>query len=327
MLFMINSTWISRMRVNEKEYLWVQKYRPLKVDDCILPDAIKKIFKDFITSGEVPNFLLAGSPGTGKTTIAYALCEEVGADVLYINASLENGIDVLRSKISQFASTVSFGDGVKVVILDEADFLNPNSIQPALRGFIEEFSANCRFIFTCNSPSRIIEPLHSRCIVVNFKIESAEVSALSFQFFKRIKEILEHEKIEYDKKVVVELIKKYFPDFRRTLNELQRYSVSGKIDEGIFVNLSEDNFKSLISALNERKYTEMREWVAKNISGNGLDIIEKLYKTCDQYLVPSSIPQLVLILSLYEERAAFVANHELNITACLTEVMTECKFK
>lgn len=315
------------MNVNEKEYLWIQKYRPNKVDDCVLPEAIKKIFRDFVSSGEIPNFLLSGSAGTGKTTIAYALCEEVNADVLYINASLENGIDVLRSKIAQFASTVSFDDGVKVVILDEADFLNPNSVQPALRGFMEEFSANCRFIFTCNTPSRIIEPLHSRCIVVNFKIENSEIPKLSFQLFKRIKSILENENVEYDKQVVAELIKKHFPDFRRTLNELQRYSVSGKIDEGIFVNLSEDNYKNLNGFLKEKKFTEMRNWVSQNLSGNGLDIISKLFATGDQYLIPASVPQLILILADYQEKSAFVPNHELNITACLTEIMGNCNYK
>lgn len=315
------------MKVNDREYLWVQKYRPSRVDDCILPEKIKKVFKDFIASGEIPNFLLSGSAGTGKTTIAYALCAEIGADVLYINASLENGIDVLRTKISQFASTVSFGEGIKVVILDEADALNANSIQPALRAFQEEFSANCRFILTCNFPSKIIEPLHSRCVAVDFKIENSEVQKLSIQFFKRVKEILENENIEYDKKVVAELIKKHFPDFRRTLNELQRYSVSGKIDEGIFVNLTEKNFKSLMTSLKGKMYTEVRTWVSNNVSGNGIDVIATLFKECDEYFVPSSIPQLILILGKYDYQSAFVANHELNIIACLTEIMIETEVK
>lgn len=314
------------MIINEKEFTWVQKYRPKTIDECILPDSIKKTFKDFVTSGQIPNFILGGTPGTGKTTIAYALCAEIGADILYLNASLESGIDVLRTKITQFASTVSFGDGIKVVILDEADYLNANSTQPALRGFIEEFSSNCRFIFTCNSPSRIIEALHSRCVVVDFKVDKKEIAELSLQLFKRIRAILKNEEIEYDKQVVIELIKKYFPDIRRILNELQRYSISGKIDEGIFVNVSDDNFQLLITALRDKQFTDMRGWVAKNISGNGLDVVDRMFKTMDKYTVAKSIPQLILILSMYSERAAFVANHELNIAACMTEIMAGCEF-
>lgn len=315
------------MHVNEKEFLWTQKYRPNRVEDCILPKSVKDIFQKFTATGEIPNFLLAGSAGTGKTTIAHAICAEIGADVLFLNASLENGIDILRVKIAQFASTVSFGDGVKVVILDEADHLNANSTQVALRGFMEEFSANCRFILTCNTPSKIIEPLHSRCVVVNFKIEKEEVSKLSLQFFKRIKQVLELEGITYDKQVVAELIKKYFPDFRRTLNELQRYSVGGIIDEGIFINLSDDNYKILHSSLKEKKFTEMRNWIGKNLSGNGLDIIDRLFQTADQYLVPASVPQMILILAEYQRNSAFVSNHELNISACLTEIMSSCNYK
>jgi|SRR5687768_4158814 len=315
------------MDVNKKEFLWTQKYRPRKIDDCVLPKSIKSVFKDFVESGKIPNFLLAGSAGTGKTTIAYALCEEIGADVLYINASMENGIDTLRTKIAQFASTVSFSDGIKVIILDEADHLHATSTQPALRGFMEQFSANCRFIFTCNSPSRIIEPLHSRCTTVTFKIENDEIPGISLQFFKRIKEILDLEGIEFDKRIVAELIKKYFPDFRRTINELQRYSVSGKIDEGIFVNLSEDNYKALHSFLKDKKFNEMRNWVSNNLSGNGLDIIDNLFKSSDKYLVPNSVPQIILILAEYQRNAAFVSNHDLNITACLTEIMSSCNYK
>jgi DNA polymerase III delta prime subunit len=315
------------MDINAKEYLWVQKYRPRKISDCILPKEIKKIFNDFVSSGEIPNFLLAGTAGTGKTTIAYALCEEIKADVLYINASLENGIDILRYKISQFASTVSFGEGIKVVILDEADHLNANSTQPALRGFIEEFSSNCRFIFTCNTPSRIIEPLHSRCCVVTFKIPKEESQKLQVQIFKRINEILENEGVEYDKAVVAELIQKHFPDFRRTINELQRYSVSGKIDEGIFANLSEDSYDKLNSYLKEKKFTDMRNWVSQNISGNGLDIIDRLYQTSSEVMIPNSIPQLIMILNEAQKNAAFCANAELNITACLTEIMSSCQYK
>lgn len=315
------------MDINDKEFLWAQRYRPKKVIDCILPESIKSKFEEYVTKGTIPNFLFSGLPGTGKTTMAFALCNEIGADVLFINASMENGIDVLRTRIAQFASTVSFGDGIKVVILDEADFLNASSIQPALRGFIEEFSANCRFILTCNHPSRIIEPLHSRFTKVDFKIDPNEVPKLSLQMFKRVKNILETESIEYDKKVVAELIKKYFPDFRKTLNELQNYSVSGRIDEGIFINQSEETFKLLIDSLKNKKYTEMRTWVANNISGNGGDIISKLFETCDEYFTPNSVPQLALILAKYDYNSAFVANHELNIIACLTEILIECNFK
>jgi DNA polymerase III delta prime subunit len=309
------------------EYLWVEKYRPQKIDDCVLPKKLKETFKEFIQSGELPNFLFCGTAGVGKTTVAKALCNEIGAEYLLINGSEESGIDVLRTKIKSFASTVSLTDSKKVVILDEADYLNPNSTQPALRAFIEEFSNNCRFIFTCNYKNRIIEPLHSRCAVIDFKIESAEKQEIAATFFKRISQILKGENIEFDQKVVVELVTKHFPDYRRILNELQRYSVSGKIDSGILINVTEESFKDLIKNMKDKNFTEVRKWVAKNGDSDTINIFRQLYSTSTTNIEPASIPPLVLILADYQYKAAFVADHELNLMAALTEVMSQCKFK
>lgn len=310
-----------------QEYLWVEKYRPAKIDDCILPKNLKETFKQFVQTGELPNFLFCGTAGVGKTTVAKALCNEVGAEYLLINGSEESGIDVLRTKIKSFASTVSLTDSKKVVILDEADYLNPNSTQPALRAFIEEFSNNCRFIFTCNYKNRIIEPLHSRCAVVDFKIENAEKQEIAASFFKRTMGILKQENIEADQKVVAELVTKHFPDWRRVLNELQRYSVSGKIDSGILLNVTEESFKQLINNLKEKNYTEVRKWVAKNGDSDTINIFRQLYDTASANMEAASIPQLVLILADYQYKAAFVADHELNLMAALTEVMAQCKMK
>lgn len=309
------------------EYLWVEKYRPQTIDDCVLTKELKETFKQFIQSGQIPNFLLCGSAGVGKTTVAKALCNEIGAEYLFINGSEESGIDTLRTKIKGFASTISLTDAKKVVIIDEADYLNPNSTQPALRAFIEEFSNNCRFIFTCNYKNRIIEPLHSRCSVIEFKIENTEKPALAAAFFKRTMGILKDENIEFDQKVVGELITKYFPDWRRVLNELQRYSVSGKIDSGILLNLTEESFKELIKLLKDKNFTEVRKWVAKNGDAETINIFKQLYDTATLNLEAQSIPQLVLILADYQYKAAFVADHELNLMAALTEVMAQCKFK
>lgn len=309
------------------EFLWVEKYRPSKIDECILPKNLKETFKQFVQSGELPNFLFCGTAGVGKTTVAKALCNEIGAEYLLINGSEESGIDILRTKIKSFASTVSLTDAKKVVILDEADYLNPNSTQPALRGFIEEFSNNCRFIFTCNFKNRIIEPLHSRCSVIDFKIENAEKAEIAGAFFKRTIGILKAENIEADQKVVAELVTKHFPDWRRVLNELQRYSVSGKIDSGILVNMTEDSFKDLVKNLKEKNFTEVRKWVAKNGDSETINIFRQLYDTASVNMEAASIPQLVLILADYQYKAAFVADHELNLMAALTEVMAQCKMK
>jgi DNA polymerase III delta prime subunit len=305
----------------------VEKYRPQTIDECILPKNLKETFKQFVQTGELPNFLFCGTAGVGKTTVAKALCNEIGAEYLLINGSEESGIDVLRTKIKSFASTVSLTDSKKVIILDEADYLNPNSTQPALRAFIEEFSNNCRFIFTCNYKNRIIEPLHSRCSVIDFKIENTEKAEIAGAFFKRTIGILKAENIDADQKVVAELVTKHFPDWRRVLNELQRYSVSGKIDAGILVNMTEDSFKDLLKNMKDKNFTEVRKWVAKNGDSETINIFRQLYDTASVHLEPASIPQLVLILADYQYKAAFVADHELNLMAALTEVMSSCKMK
>ena len=309
------------------QYLFVEKYRPSTIDECVLPQSLKNTFKQYINSGELPNFLFCGGPGVGKTTVAKALCNEVGAEYLFINGSEESGIDVLRGKIKNFASTVSLTDAKKVVILDEADYLNPNSFQPALRGFIEEFSNNCRFIFTCNFKNRIIDPLHSRCAVVDFKIDGDDKQKMAALFLKRLINILEKEGIEYETKVVAELIMKHFPDYRRILNEIQRYSVSGKIDAGILVNLSEESYVELFKNMKAKNFTEVRKWVAKNTDVDSSELFRTLYDKCGSYLDQSSLPQLVLTLAEYQYRAAFVADAEINTMAALTEIMGTLKFK
>lgn len=310
-----------------QEYLWVEKYRPQKINDCVLPKNLKETFKQFVQTGELPNFLFCGTAGVGKTTVAKALCNEIGAEYLLINGSEESGIDVLRTKIKSFASTVSLTDSKKVIILDEADYLNPNSTQPALRAFIEEFSNNCRFIFTCNYKNRIIDPLHSRCSVIDFKIENDEKQQIAASFFKRVMNILTQENIVADQKVVAELVTKHFPDWRRVLNELQRYSVSGKIDSGILLNVTEESFKQLITNLKDKNYTEVRKWVAKNGDSDTINIFRQLYDTSSVNMEAASIPQLVLILADYQYKAAFVADHEVNLMAALTEIMAQCKMK
>jgi DNA polymerase III delta prime subunit len=315
------------MEVRDEMFLWVEKYRPQKIDDCVLPEALKKTFKEYISKGELPNFLLCGTAGTGKTTVAKALCNEIGAEYMFINGSEESGIDVLRTKIKSFASSVSLTDAKKVVILDEADYLNPNSTQPALRAFIEEFSNNCRFILTCNFKNRIIEPLHSRCAVIEFKIDNAEKKNMLEGFFKRTRQILTQENIEFDPQVVAEMLTKYFPDFRRILNELQRYSVSGKIDTGILVNVSEESYKSLIKFMKEKDFTEVRKWVGKNSDTDSVSLFRQLYDSASTIMEPVSVPQLILILAEYQYKAAFVADHELNNMAAMTEIMANCKFK
>jgi DNA polymerase III delta prime subunit len=308
------------------DLLWVERYRPKTIDDCILPSSIKKTFKEFVKNNELPNLLLSGGAGIGKTTVARALCEELNTDYMIINGSEESGIDVLRTKIKSFASTVSLSGNRKVVILDEADYLNPQSTQPALRGFIEEFHRNCRFIFTCNFKNRIIEPLHSRCSVVDFKINGNR-QKLAGELLDRCVNILNENEITFDKKVVAELIMKHFPDNRRVLNELQRYSASGQIDSGILVNLSEVNMKELTLHLKEKEFTKVREWVVNNIDNDPTKIFRKIYDTLYTYLEPNTIPAAVIILGEYQYKSAFVADQEINLLACLTEIMTQCKFK
>ena len=313
------------MDYRENEFLWVEKYRPRKLEDCILPADQKRIFHEMLSKGEIQNMLLCGGAGMGKTTVARALCEELETDYIIINGSEESGIDVLRTKIKQFASTVSFSGKPKVVILDEADYLNPNSTQPALRAFIEEFSSNCRFILTCNFKNRIIPPLHSRTAVIEFKLPKADKPKIAAAFFKRVTEIMGIEKIEADGKVIAKVIEKHFPDYRRVLNELQRYSASGKIDEGIFVNLGESNMQELISSLKDGDWKKMRTWVVNNIDNDPGTIFRKLYETLTDQV--KQVPQLILLLADYQYKAAFCADQEINLVACLTEIMAAVEFK
>ena len=314
------------MEANHDQFLWVEKYRPHSIDDCILPDGMKTTFKQFVAKGEIPNMLLCGGAGMGKTTIAKALCEELKCDYIVINASMERNIDTLRNEIKGFASTVSFVGKTKVVILDEADYLNPQSTQPALRGFIEEFSKNCRFIFTCNYKNKIIPALHSRTTVVEFKLAKSDRPVLAGQFFKRVQEIIAAESVTCaDPKILAKLIERHFPDYRRILNELQRYSVSGTIDEGILVNLADVNVKELTDALKTKEWKKMRQWVVNNIDADPATIFRKLYDSLTDQV--DNVPQLVLLLADYQYKAAFVADAEINLVACLTEIMAAVKFK
>lgn len=309
----------------EKHFLWVEEYRPKKVDDCILPKDLKEYFSGVVKSGEIQNMLFSGTSGTGKTTVARALCEELNCDYIVINGSEESGIDVLRTKIKSFASTVSFTGNTKVVILDEADYLNPNSTQPALRGFIEEFANNCRFIFTCNFKNRIIAPLHSRCAVVEFKIPKQERVKMAMEFHRRAYAVLEQEKITTDQKVLAKVVEKYFPDFRRTLNELQRYSQTGAIDEGILVNIGESNMQELIEAVRDKDWKKMRGWVVQNLDNDPVTLFRRIYDT----FVPitNQVPQLVLTIADYQYKSAFVSDQEINLVACLTEIMASVELK
>ena len=307
-------------------FLWVEKYRPQTIEDCILPEATKATFKEFLKKGEVPNLLLCGTAGTGKTTVARALCEELGCDYIVINGSDEGRqIDTLRTKIKSFASAISFESKTKVVIIDEADYLNRESVQPALRAFIETFSENCRFIFTCNYKQKIIDPLHSRTTVIEFRTDKKDQPVLASKFMKRMKYVLDAEGITYKDKVLAELLMKYIPDYRRVLNELQRYSSSGTIDEGILSNISDINTKDLISSLKEKDWKKMRQWVANNVDTDPQGIFRYIYDS----LLPEikTIPQMVLLIADYQYKAAFVADQEINLTACLTEIMASIQFK
>ena len=310
-------------------FLWVEKYRPHKIDDCILPDSLKETFKKFLSQGEIPNLLLSGTAGTGKTTVARALCEELGCDYIILNGSDEGrSIDTVRNNIKNFASTVSLSEsGPKVVIIDEADYMNPESVQPALRNFIETFSKHCRFIFTCNFINKIIAPIHSRCTVITFRTEKKDKQKIAGSFHKRLKAILDNEKIDYDDKVLAELIIKHYPDFRRTINELQRYSVSGKIDTGILVSLSEQSFKDLAKLLKKKDFVTLRKWVIDNIDKDPNQLYKEIYSNLSEFVDPKTQPIMIMVLAKYMYQSAFVADQEINMIACLTEIMASCKFK
>ncbi len=308
-------------------FLWVEKYRPTTVDACILPNSLKESFSEFVKDKHIPNLILSGGPGVGKTTVAKAMVEEIGATWMMINGSEESGIDVLRTKIKNFASTVSLEGGRKYIILDEADYLNPQSTQPALRGFMEEFHKNCGFILTCNYKNRLIEPLHSRCSVVDFIIAKNEKPKLASDFFSRVKMILSDENVKFDQKAVAELLNKYFPDWRRVLNELQRYSASGQIDAGILVNLSEVNVNELMESLKKQEFTNVRKWIVNNLDNDPVRIYRRFYDSLYDYIDKSTIPHAVVILAEYSYKSAFVADQEINLLACFTEIMAQVKFK
>jgi DNA polymerase III delta prime subunit len=307
------------------DVIWTEKYRPKTIEDCILPDRIKKPFQEYVNKEEIPNMILAGTAGTGKTTVARAMCEQIGADYIMINGSDESGIDTLRVKIKGFASSVSLMGGRKVIIIDEADYLNPNSTQPAFRGVIEEFSGNCSFIFTCNFKNRIIEPLHSRCAVIDFKLKNGERAKMATAFMKRIETVLKNEGIEYEPSVVAEIITKFFPDYRRVLNELQRYSTFGKIDTGILAANDNVRIKEITKLIGEKNFTEIRKWVANN-SDNDVNLVyREIYDNLYETLKKETIPQAVILLAKYQYQAAFCADQEINLLAFLTELMIECE--
>ena len=311
------------------EFLWVEKYRPKTIEECILPENIKKTFRDFLNTGEVPNLLLSGPAGCGKTTVAKALCNELGVDVYVINGSDEGRfLDTVRNKAKNFASTVSLSSEAKhkVIIIDEADNTTPD-VQLLLRASIEEFSNNCRFIFTCNYKNKIIEPLHSRCALVEFGIQGKSKQEIAAAFFGRLISILEQEKIEADKKVLAELINKHFPDWRRVLNECQRYSVGGKIDTGILAHFSDVKVNDLIKNLKEKNFSEVRKWCVNNLDNDSSVLLRRIYDSLNDSLVVSTIPAAVLIIAKYQYQIAFVADQEINLLACLTEIMVECEFK
>ena len=309
-----------------EDFLWVEKYRPNKISDTILAPELKTLFQTFVDKENVPNLLLTGTQGVGKTTVARAMLEELGADYIVINGSDEGRlIDTLRTKIKNFASSVSLAGGRKYVILDEADYCNAETVQPALRNFMEEYSKNCGFILTCNFKNRIIEPLHSRCSVVDFKI-NGNAPQLASKFMKRVCDILDTEAIKYDKQVVAEVISKHFPDYRRVLNEIQRYSVSGSIDSGILTNMSDENFKTLVGFMKEKKFSEMRKWVGQNLDNEPAQLFRSIYDNAHTVMQKSSIPQLVITIADYQHKSAFVADQEINMVACLTQLMAECEW-
>ena len=307
--------------------LWTERYRPKSINDCILPERLKKPFQEYVNQSNIPNLLLSGGAGVGKTTVAKAMCEEIGCDVMVINGSDEGRlIDTFRTKIKNFASSMSLAGGRKVVIIDEADYCNAESVQPALRNFIEEFAGNCSFIFTCNYKNKLIDPLHSRCAVIDFALKNGEKAQMASAFMKRIQSVLQSENVDYDDKVVAELIKKHFPDFRRVINELQRYSQLGKIDIGILSQISDVTINDIIKYIKEKDFGAIRKWVASN-DIDATAFYRKLYDNLYEVLKPQSIPQAVLILADYQYKGAFVADQEINTVACLTELMVGCEFK
>lgn len=308
-----------------KEFLWCEKYRPKTVEDTILDPKLKTTFQKIVDTGEIPNMLFTGTAGLGKTTVAKAICNELGLDYIVVNGSEEGNIDTLRGKIKQFASSVSLSGGYKVVILDEADYLNPQSTQPALRGFIEEFSKNCRFILTCNFKNRIIEPLHSRCGVYEFNTSKKQMAQLCSQFMKRLQTILEKEKVEYNNDVLGGLIMKYAPDWRRILNEAQRGSIGGTINSSVLIT-DNSQYSDLYKHVKDKDFKKMRQWVVNNMDVEPASVFRGIYDSMEEYVDPASIPQLVLILADYQHKNAFVADHELNLVACLTECMANVKF-
>lgn len=310
-----------------EEFLWVEKYRPRKVSEAILPPDLKATFQKFVDDENIPNLLLTGRAGVGKTTVARAMLDEIGADYIVINGSMNGNIDTLRNDILNFASTVSFSGGRKYVILDEADYLNANSTQPALRNFMEQYSKNCGFILTCNFKNKLIEPLASRCSTIEFTVTKQDRPKLAAAFYRRVMDILTHEKVEAEPKAVANLIEHHFPDWRRVLNELQRYAATGKIDTGILTNFGDESFKSLMDNLKNRAFTNMRKWVAENSDIDSAVFFRKLFDASAEYLDTASVPQMILIIGEYQYKAAFVADQEINMTACLTEIMAECTFK
>ena len=310
-----------------EDFLWVEKYRPKTISECVLPSGLKQTLSEFISKGDLPNLILSGGPGVGKTTAAKAMIEELGLTYMMINGSEESGIDTLRVKLKNYASTVSLHGGRKYLILDESDYLNAQSTQPALRGLIEEFHKNCGFIPTCNYKNRLIPPLHSRCSVVDFTIQKSEKKELAEQFFKRVMDILVAEDIKFEPKAVAEVINKFFPDWRRVINELQRYSVSGRIDAGILVDISEINIKELMRFMKDKEFTNVRKWIVNNIDNDPTRLFRRLYDNLYDYMDGSSIPHVVVILGEYQYKAAFVADQEINMLACLTEIMARGKFK
>ena len=306
--------------------LWTEKYRPQTIEDCILPKRLKEVFQQYASQKQIPNLLLTGSAGVGKTTVAKALCQEVGCDYLVINGSDESGIDTFRVKIKNYASSMSFTGGRKVIIIDEADYLNPNSTQPALRNAIEEFASNCSFIFTCNYKNRIIEPLHSRMAVIEFGLKNGEKMKMATEFLKKTEFILQTEKIEFDKKVVAELVTKHFPDFRRVINELQRYSQLGKIDVGVLAQVADISITEIVKYIKDKDFGAVRKWVATN-EIDPTTFFRKLYDNLYDFLKPHSIPQVILILADYQYKQAFVVDQEINIVACLIRIMADGDFK
>jgi len=312
-----------------KKFLWVEQYRPQKIDDCILPANIKKAFKGFVEKGEIPNLLLTGTAGVGKTTIAKAVCDEIGASYIVINGSDEGRfLDTVRNRVRQFATTVSLTSGAphKVVIIDEADNTTPD-VQLSLRTAVEEFHNNCRFIFTCNFQNKIIEPLHSRCTVVDFRIQKEQQQQLQGQFFMRLKQILDDNKVEYQDKVIVKLIQRYYPDWRRLINEAQRHAATGKIDTDILCDIADVNLSQLMNSLKNKEFSTVRKWVVDNIDNDPNIIMRKIYDAIYENIKPKYIPEVVLILAKYQYQIAFVADQEINLLACLTEVMMSCEFR